>query len=300
MSLVLFLSMACQPAATPLTEGTESPAASAPVVVAGSVPVHHLTERLSAGQPWSVELLPPADTDPGEWAPAPSDIMRAQKAALVVLNGADYEAWSATAALPATRLIDSSADVAPLRRAGRVHSHGPKGAHSHGTIDPHTWMDPIAFQTQAHTIHAALSTLPGADAPRLDAARKALDEELLALEADLRQVAPTAHALASNHPAFGHLARRLELSITDFDLDPGAPPPAETASAVERWAHASEAPLLLWEATPSEATLRSMPAGVQHLTLDPLEHPSEGATYDYIQQARRNVAALGALQTAQD
>ena len=264
-------------------------------VVSGSVPVHHLAQRLSSGQPWSVRLMPPPDADPGAWEPLPTDIVAAQDAALVLLNGAGYEAWSATAALPATRVVRTAADVPPLRREVRTHSHGVSGAHSHGAIDPHTWMDPSAYRTQARATHAALSALPGADVELLTGQLQQLEDELVALEDQLRAARPEARALASNHPAFGHLARRLELEITDFDIDPNHPAPVETTTAVRDWADRNPRPTLFWESEPSAAVRASLPGGVQHVVVDPLEHPPPGGRFDYIAQGRANVAVLGGL-----
>jgi zinc transport system substrate-binding protein len=260
------------------------------------VPAHHLATRLSAGQPWTVRLLPPEDADPGHWTPSADDIAAAQAADLVLLNGAGYEAWTATAALPATRVVDTAAAVPPLRRPGRTHSHGTEGAHSHGEIDPHTWTDPLAYSTQAAAAHTALSGLRGADREALDEALRSFDAELRQLEAELRAVAPADRALASNHPAFGHLGRRLGLEIADFDLDPAAAVDGAAAAEVATWAAAHERPVLLWEAPPSPAATGSLPPAIEHVVLDPLEHPPEGGgAFDYGTQAMRNVAVLRGL-----
>lgn len=293
MSWILIVLAGCT-SETGSTERTTSDPAPLEVI-AGSVPVHHLAQRLSSGQPWSVRLLPPPDADPGTWEPLPTDIVAAQRAALVLLNGAGYEAWTATAALPATRVVRTAADVPPLRRESRTHSHGVSGAHSHGAVDPHTWMDPSAYRTQARATHNALSGLPGADVSLLAGQLQQLEAELVALEDQLHAARPEARALASNHPAFGHLARRLGLEITDFDLDPDHPAPAEAATAVRDWADRNPHPTLLWEAEPSAAVLASLPDSVHHVVIDPLEHPPPGGRFDYIAQGRANVAVLGSL-----
>lgn len=296
MTAVLALLFACT--ADPAPEATPDPAPA--VVVAGSVPVHHLAERLGAGQPWALRLLPPADADPGQWRPSPADIGAAQQADLVLLNGAGYEAWAATAALPPSRVAETAAAVAPLTRPGRTHSHGAEGDHSHAGLDPHTWIDPLAYRTQAEATHAALARLPGADRAALDDALSVLSDELVQIEAELRAVAPRDVGLASNHPSFAHLGRRLGLSIADLDLAPDAAPSPAAQAAVAAWVATTDAPVLLWEATPAAAAREGLPTGVRHLTLDPLEHPPAGGAYDYGAQAMRNVAALRTLASTPD
>jgi zinc transport system substrate-binding protein len=290
MSPLLAVALACTPG-----PGAPPPPART-TVVAASVPVHHLALRLGAGQPWELVLLPPPDADPGVWRPSADDIGRAQSADLVLLNGAGYEAWAMTAALPATGVVHTAQDVPPLRRASRTHSHGAGGGHAHGEVDPHTWTDPGAYARQAAATHGALAALPGADRVALDGALATLVAELTELEAELQSVSPgPERGLASNHPSFGHLGRRLGLRVVDFDLDPETPPDAATASRVTAWATQATDPVMLWEAEPAPAVAAALPATLQHLTLDPLEHPAAGGRYDYGSQTRANVAALGSL-----
>lgn len=287
---LLAFGLACSSDPTPV------PRPARTTVVAASVPVHHLALRLGAGQPWDLVLLPPPDADPGTWRPSASDIAQAQAAELVLLNGAGYEAWAATAALPATRVVRAADGVPPLHRETRTHSHGAAGAHEHGDVDPHTWTDPLAYAAQAAATHAALSALPGADQAALDGALGTLEGELQQLEGELRAVAPdAARTLGSNHPSFGHLARRLGLRVTAFDLDPGAAAAPATAAAIGTWAAAADRPVLIWEADPSPAARAALPAELEHLHLDPLEHPPPGGAYDYGSQAGANVEALRGL-----
>ncbi|MEC8424968.1 MAG: metal ABC transporter substrate-binding protein, partial [Myxococcota bacterium] len=212
------------------------------------------------------------------------------------LNGAGYERWVTTTALPATRVVRTADGVPPLQTGRRTHSRGSDGAHSHGDVDPHTWMDPRAYETQAVAVHAALSRLPGADSTALDAALHALRDQLGQLDADLQAAAPVpAPPMASNHPSFGHLGRRLGLSIVSLDIDPAVPPDAGTMADIHDWAASGEMPVMLWEAQPSAAVMDALPATVVHLTLDPLEHPRPGRGYAHAEQAQTNVAALRSI-----
>lgn len=265
-------------------------------VIAASLPVHHLALRLGAGQPWALQLLPPPDADPGTWRPAPDDIARAQGADLLLMNGAGYEAWAATAALPATGVVRTAAAVPPLRRAARTHAHGATGAHAHGDLDPHTWTDPRAYAQQAAAAHAALRALPGADTGSLDAALTSLEADLADLESALVAARPDpGWDLASNHPAFGHLARRLGVGIVDLDLDPATPAGPDALAAVQSWVAGARHPVLLWEAPPAPEVLAGLPGGIRHVVLDPLEHPPSGGDYDPLSQARTNARTLGTL-----
>jgi zinc transport system substrate-binding protein len=96
--------------------------------------------------------------------------------------------------------------------------------------------------------------------------------------------------LASSHPAYNYLARRYDLDLTAFHFDPAEPLTAEQRAAFDAWAAgAGPEPVLLWEAQPEQAVLDSLPAGVKHVVVDPLEQPAEGKRYDYLLQATANL-----------
>ncbi len=276
---------ACGPGTAPDVAVPEAPASR---IVTLSRPVDWLTRRL-VGDTMDVTCLLPAGEDAARWRPNPERIAGLATVDLIVSNGAGFEAWLATATLPDDKVIQTADGLHLLALPSVPHSHGDESAHRHVGIDPHTWSDPKLFQEQAGALHAALTTLR----PDL---REMLDANLLSLRSDLDSLHDTlahvtkpfrARELASNHPAYGYLARRYGLSIHAFDLSPE--PPADLAG-VRGWAASRPSSLLLWEEAPSAAIRTALP-GLRHVVLDPLEGADKQGDYDYLRQAGANAQA---------
>jgi zinc transport system substrate-binding protein len=274
---MIWLLLAC--ASPEPTTAVEAPETK-PVVRSLSYPAGWLAETLAPGLDHATIL--PRGEDPPAWRPPPDQIAALGSADLLVAVGAGYEAWTATATLPASRFVDASTGLSLLEVAGRTHSHGAGGTHSHGEIDPHYWGDPMRFLAAARTVAAALE-------PHGDVALAPLESELRALDAELTAaLAPlNGRALASNHPSYGYLADRYGLTIRAFDLDPASAP--ADPSAVLAWAAAADDPVLLWESPPSSAATDAL-AGMRHVYVDPLEQPAFAGPYDYAAQVRANLA----------
>ena len=168
---------------------TPAPAAGALSVAAVNYPLAYLAERIG-GTLVEVHLPIPAGVDPAYWNPEPEDIAVFQAADLILLNGAGYAAWTRTATLPRTRVVDTSLAFSEqlIERADvTTHSHGPEGPHAHGAAAFTTWLDPELALLQAAAIRDALA----AERPdSADAFAAAFDELRAELEAlDARQVA---------------------------------------------------------------------------------------------------------------
>ena len=79
---------------------------------------------------------------------------------MILKNGADYARWMRHASLPRRVQIDTSRSFrsAYLAIAGDVvHSHGPRGDHSHAGVAFTTWLDPQQAIAQARAVAVALS-----------------------------------------------------------------------------------------------------------------------------------------------
>jgi hypothetical protein len=137
--LVPLLAWACgEPAAPP----PPAAAAAKREVVAPlsikttSYPADLLARRLAPSGAM-VSLILPAGEDPPHWQPPGALVSSLAEADLIVANGAGFEAWMATAALPESKLVRAADGVPTIAGAATTHSHGPAGAHSHGAVDQH-------------------------------------------------------------------------------------------------------------------------------------------------------------------
>jgi len=273
------------------------------VVAASSYPLYDLARELTRGaEGVEVALATPAGEDPASWAPSDAALALYQRADLVALNGASFEAWESLASLPPSRTLRTAQRFESrwlrYEEAGATHHHGPEGAHSHEGVDGHTWLDPLLAAEQAAALADALAAARPGLAPLVRERLARLSEALGALHAEWEALAPALRArrLIAAHPAYNYLKRRHALPLVSLDLDPDAAPRPEQRAAVEALAGApgAGAPALLWwESAPSAAAregLRGSP--LRHVVVSPVESaPAEGG---YLDAARANVARLRA------
>jgi zinc transport system substrate-binding protein len=287
-------------AGAPTQEATPGPAPAVAHrldVRALSFPAAWLAERVGDDRV-RVTNVAPAGEDPPAWHPSPELVAGLADADVIVANGAGYEAWTSTASLPEAKVVRTADGLDLIRRQGVTHSHGRGGAHSHAGVDPHTWGDPLLLLEQARVLAGALTAVDPEGKATYDERLAALEGDLRAVDAELSAALAPAKGrrLAASHPAFDYLARRYGLDLTSFGLDPSESASPAARAEVEAWARtAGPEPILLWEAQPSAAAIASLPPGLQHVTLDPLEQPAASGRYDWLAQERTNVAVLRRL-----
>jgi len=283
--------------------------ATPPEVVTTFYPTRYFAQRISGGLV-RVDCAVPPDADPIFWQPDRAGIERMQRAGLIVVNGAGYEQWLATAALPLSRLCDTAANFEGefISYEAVHHSHGAGGEHSHEGVDGHTWMDPVNAARQAEAISIAM-------ARRWPQHEKAFRDNHLSLGADLAALAARFEALrigtdaariVATHPAFNYPAKRYGWPLKNVDLPPHEPP---TPAAVEslRARIASYGPanvVLLFESEPIPEVRASVlgagagpRGGVQVVVFEPAEVISparEAAGENYLTIMHANIDRLAA------
>lgn len=256
-------------------------------------PVGWLVQRIGGDRIEHVNILP-AGEDPPVWQPSGATIAELGDADLIVVNGAGFERWTLTAALPVSKLVDTTEGLELISVERTTHSHGMQGDHSHAGIDPHTWSDPRIYLAQARNVHAALVDADPANREYYDRNIEALAAELEELDREYARVLEPAHGrrLAANHPAYAYFALRYGLDVHSFDFDPHVVPSAEQMQEFSDWAAGDGPRVVFWEAEPLAEVTGAFPGQVRHLFLDSLEQPPTDETYDYLAQARANLGIL--------
>ena len=266
------------------------------VVYSFSFPVGHLVDRL-VGDAVQHECILPAGEDAATWKPTIEQVIEMQQADLLFSNGFGFENWVKTAALPSSKLIESTRSVDPIEVTGKTHSHGKGGAHSHGETDPHAWSDPMAYLAMANVVAESLSK----EQPDLDAV---IQQNLGALKSELEQLDQqndvvfatlSEVSFATNHPSFSYLMQSQELSIQNFDFDSNGAIHADDILKVQTWISAHPHPVLLWVEEPS-AENKSILSGMEQAFIDPLEAPVDGS-YDYVAQFKANQERFQVIAT---
>jgi len=87
-------------------------------------------------------VLVPAGIEPHDWEPTPRDIESAEKAELVIYNGAGFESW--VSRLNVQTKVDTSKEILVIR--------GEAGS----GLDPHIWLDPLLAKKQVEAIRDGL------------------------------------------------------------------------------------------------------------------------------------------------
>lgn len=282
--------------------GQRSSSAHDGVIRAASTPVGYLAWRL-AGDDIEVVLSLPDGEDPGDWQPDAEAIGAFQRSLLIVANGAGFEAWVETAALPRSRVV-LAADGARLDlivTEDIVHTHGAMGEHSHGGLDPHTWMDPIQAMHKAEVIRNAMVRAAPEYADAIHQRFELLRDDLLVLHDELAAIRVKDIRLMASHPAYNYLARRLGWEIVNFHLEPDElPENVHWQEVVDAMAQGEGPALMLWEEEPDEEVSQKLldELGIHSVVFSPYDgDPIEGYLDEMRANVQRLIAAIEALRS---
>lgn len=158
------------------------------------------------------------------WSPSEVELEMMAKGFLVS-NGRGFEATLKKYDLPRSTWLRSANKLTdpPILHDVVEHQHGPNGAHSHGDVDGHTWVDPMTAMSQLEIIRE-----------RLVQEGFCTEAESRQNSADLIQYLQEIHdqfavietgkvMLYANQPAYDYLARSFGWTIKSFDLPPEGP-----------------------------------------------------------------------------
>lgn len=261
-------------------------------------PTTYFAKRIAGGRV-PVECPLPADADPIFWQPTVADLQRYQKAGLIVINGADFEKWVATAALPEARVVNTAAPFKSdfVRFKTMTHSHGAKGQHTHEGTDGHTWLDPINAKAQASEIAKAMSKRFPEDAAEFEKNLKTLLADLDTLDARFKALTPKLGGvtLLASHPAYNYLAKRYGLTIVNFDFDPESEISPEKLEEIAKQLPSitpGSARIMLWESQPLAQATAALEQALQIQSL--VFSPAESLDADAAKQGLDYLAIMNA------
>jgi Zinc-uptake complex component A periplasmic len=163
---LLAVAVAALAALTACQRSREEPAPGGPpkpLVIATFYPLYEFARQVG-GDGIEVAALVPPGIEPHHWEPAPSDLLRLQRARVFVYNGAGLEPWVDRLLgeiLPKEVVRVRATDGLPLAEADLPLHHGRghrAGASRSGAraLDPHVWLDPRLAAAQVEVIAAAL------------------------------------------------------------------------------------------------------------------------------------------------
>ncbi len=288
---------------THASRATDSTTSRSPIIYTTFYPTCFFASRIVGDRATVVCPLPDGE-DPIFWSP-PTDILQAfQSADLIVINGANFEQWVSSAALPMSRLVDASAPLHEhlITIESTTHRHGTMGEHSHEGLDGHTWMAPANAIEQARAILLALQRRWPEHANAWHHGHRQLEEDLLALDRRFRELAPlcSSAVLIASHPAYNYIAQRYAITIHTIPLSPDQPPDpdaqANLSNLLRNHPHASPR-ILLWEDDPADSIREHLENdfAIRSLTFSPCESLSQqdrALGNDYLVVMNRNLDRL--------
>jgi zinc transport system substrate-binding protein len=262
------------------------------VVYAVNYPLQFFAERIG-GEQVMVRFPAPPDEDPAYWAPDADTIAGYQSADLILLNGAGYARWVDRAALPASKIVDTSAGFAdrhiPLHDS-LSHSHGPEGEHEHAGWAFTTWLDPTLAVEQARAVADSLIALRPEHETEFRESFEKLEGSLLTLDARYAAAAGAIGdtPLVFSHPVFQYLERRYGLNGRSLHWEPQEAPHLDD---IESMKEGHPARWVIWEAEPMADSVQTLEAhGYSSVVFDPCGNVPENG--DLLSVMAANAAAL--------
>jgi zinc transport system substrate-binding protein len=294
--LSLLLLAACGRQEPNSTQPGVGPApATLPRIATVNYPLAWAVEQLSLDAA-AVYFPAPANVDPAFWQPGSDELAAYQQSALIFLNGANYARWVAKVSLPANRLRDTSrgfADQLIEVDSGPLHSHGPKGDHSHGEQAFTVWLDLDLLRRQIEAIALALAKELPIKSAVLSWRRDAMIAELGAMDEGLREIgeALAGAPLLYSHPVYQYLQRAYGLNGVALHWEPDQLPSAADLRELDQLLAGHPARLMLWEDEPLPGTRKQLEdRGIQALVFRPMgNRPERG---DFVSEMTANIARL--------
>ena len=193
-------------------------------VMATFYPLYYFASEIG-GNRTHVDSLIPFNSEPHSWEPAPSDIVRADKARVFVYNGAGIEPWvekllGALQNRNSMKVVDSSKGIPTLKG----------DADNPSAINPHFWVDPVLAKRQVDNI---LAGFEAADPPNAAYYAQRADElktRLDALDTEFREGLRnrTKDTIVTTHEGFDYMAARYNFTADSvLGISPNQEPSAQ-------------------------------------------------------------------------
>ena len=172
-----------------------------PLVVATTPQLADFARQVG-GDRIEVRTLLPANVDPHDFEPRPSDAEAIARADVVLRSGGEVDEWL-------DDLVDTAGGDADVVAVGeRIRARGD---------DPHWWQDPLMTFRAVGAVWEALREADPAGADAYERGAAAYGQEVGALHREIaacmRSIPRERRKLVTNHDAFGWFARRYGIDV---------------------------------------------------------------------------------------
>ncbi|MCM8530825.1 MAG: zinc ABC transporter substrate-binding protein [Lentisphaeraceae bacterium] len=191
-------------------------------------PLYSLVESIS-GKAVDIVYNVPEDIDPAFWEPQEADILAMQEADLILLNGATYEKWLNSTALPGSKTVNTSKDCKGnfiTIKDAEEHEHNGK-KHSHDGTDFNIWLDAKILSSQADEVLKQLIKLKPSMAEEFKKNHKSLISEVEAVFTEINMATANQKQFLASHPVYNYLAKVNGWELKNFHWEPDVMPSEE-------------------------------------------------------------------------
>ncbi len=230
-----------------------------PTVAASTFSLYDISKRI-AGESAEVFMILPFGVDAHSYELTPKEMIKINKSALVLYNGAGLEPWIKGFSFK-NRAVDMSKHV-ELRELESDHEHNHKDTHnSHHNIDPHYWQDPLNMIKAAENIAKELAELFPQNRDFYIKNRDSYIDMLKKLDADYKKSLSSCKldTIIVNHDAFSYLAHRYGFHVEALSgLSPEAEPSAKNMMKIIEHVKEHKVGTLFFESFASDRAIKSI------------------------------------------
>jgi zinc transport system substrate-binding protein len=238
------------------------------------------------GERGEVTLLLPPGAEIHTWRPRPSDMMQIAKSDVFIFISEDLEPWLEDVLKsiknPNLSILRASDSVLPMERVEhkgdipRENQHN-KGAkeHTHGTIDPHIWLDFTIDQRIIDNIVELISRIEPENSVLFHKNGVAYKKKLVECDRRYKEelgLCRTRTFILGGHAAFGYLAQKYNLhQLALYGVSPDSRPTPKQLIRIVDLAQEQHIDVIYFEVYVSDdlAKVIAEEVGAQTLVLNP-------------------------------
>ncbi len=203
------------------------------MVSASFYPVAFLAEQIG-GDLVSVKTVVPPGMEPHDFDPSLRDITDMYQSKLVLVNGAGIDSWAerlegdfqeqGAKVFVLSRSVDMIPATEQHEEDEADHEEDQAEDHDFVVLDPHFWLDPIAYQKSAEAILQGFIDIDPAHASVYRANLNRFQREIAVLDTRFRELSSDQcrlHTVIVSHDAFSYLAKRYGFEVRSIaGIDP--------------------------------------------------------------------------------
>lgn len=268
-------------------------------------PMYYIAEEIGR-ENINLDILVPIGVDPHDYELSLKEIKDLEKTDLFLYNGAGLENWGEKIADDLTKkgkvVIDASTKV-ELLDSKDDHDYDSEEQHeeeSHGSKDPHIWLDPINMEKIAKALTEQLQNLDEKNRELYQKNYEDFAKKITTLDNDYKEQLKNKkqNTILVSHKAFSYLANRYGLEqIAVTGISPHAEPSPKSISKLIDITREKNIEYIFFEVLSSPKSVQTIAneADLKVLTLNPLggitkEQFDSGV--DYIDIMEENLVSL--------